>query len=121
MEARRTRVLILEDEPIVAMDVEATLSDAGFEVPAVIPRVADALAWLQDNIPDVVLLDINLQDGPCVGVVHHLVEKSVPFVVFTGSAPEEDDVDPIFKTGPWIEKPAPAGRIVAVIQELVAA
>jgi DNA-binding response OmpR family regulator len=121
MEVRQRRVLVLEDEPIVAMDIEATLSDAGFTVPAVIPSVADALKWLDDNAPDVVVLDIHLQDGVCVNVVRRLVEKAVPFVVFTGSNPDQGDVDPVFRAGLWIEKPAPAERIVAVIQELVAA
>jgi DNA-binding response OmpR family regulator len=121
MEVRQRRVLILEDEPIVAMDIEETLSDAGFTVPAVIPSVVDALKWLDAHVPDVVVLDIHLQDGACVDVVRRLVEKAVPFVVFTGSKPDEGNVDPLFKAGLWIEKPAPAMHIVAAVQDLVAA
>jgi DNA-binding response OmpR family regulator len=120
-EVRQRRVLVLEDEPIVAMDIEATLSDAGFTVPPVIPSIADALKWLDANVPDVVILDIHLQDGSCADVVRRLVEKEVPFVVFTGSGPDEENVDPVFKTGLWIEKPAPAEQIVAVVRDLVAA
>ena len=61
---RITRILIVEDEPLVAFDTEYFLSESGFEVVATLDRVADATAILsgEDEI-HLVLVDVELADG----------------------------------------------------------
>ena len=60
-----TRVLVLEDEPIIALDIEGILCDAGLEVAATLSTCAAAMEWLKANTVDVALLDIDLPDGSC--------------------------------------------------------
>ncbi len=57
------RVLIVEDEPLVAFDNEHALGEAGFVVVATVDRVADALVALDRHKPDLVLADVQLSGG----------------------------------------------------------
>ena len=57
------RILIVEDEIIVAMDLEATLEDFGFESVGIAADTSSALRLAANN-PDIALVDVNLRDGP---------------------------------------------------------
>jgi DNA-binding response OmpR family regulator len=57
------RLLIVEDEPLIAFDNEHFLRDKGFEVVATVDTVADALASIAAQPIDLVLADVNLSDG----------------------------------------------------------
>ncbi len=109
------RVLILEDEAIIAMDVAGLLSDAGFNVMATLATCANAMDWLVANRADVALLDIDLLDGSCEMVAQRLNDLAIPFVVFAGSSRKDETVDSVFLTGGWLEKPSPADRITAAV------
>ncbi|MFX7922726.1 response regulator, partial [Acinetobacter baumannii] len=55
------RILIVEDEPLVAFDNERFLDEEGFEVVATIDRVEDAVTLIETGTPiDLVLADVNL-------------------------------------------------------------
>lgn len=109
------RVLVLEDEAIIALDVEGILTDAGFEVSATLATCADALEWLNHDVADVALLDMHLLDGTCEPVARRLADMAIPFIVFSGGSATDETIDPIFAQGHWLEKPAPSNRIVEVI------
>lgn len=55
-----TKVLIVEDEHLVAMDIEATLHDAGFAVVGVAASAEQAIALARSDRPDLVIMDIRL-------------------------------------------------------------
>ncbi|MFA6108250.1 MAG: response regulator [Candidatus Latescibacterota bacterium] len=57
------RILVVEDESIVALDIQSRLGRMGFEVPAVAATGAEALAAAESLRPDLVLMDILLQEG----------------------------------------------------------
>lgn len=57
------RVLVCEDDWLIAMTIEDVLSDAGVDVVGVAPDAETALALLEDEQPDFVLMDIRLQGG----------------------------------------------------------
>ncbi|KRE00641.1 hypothetical protein ASE63_26310 [Bosea sp. Root381] len=114
-----TRILVLEDEAIIALDLEGILSDAGFEIAANIPTCAAALEWLEANNADGAILDLTLLDGPCDEVARRLVAANIPFLVFSGSSPESGVVDPALLMGSWLGKPAPSRRIVAAVLALM--
>ncbi len=57
------RILVVEDETLVARDLEATLTRMGFEVTALCRSGAEALAALRREQPDVILMDIHLPSG----------------------------------------------------------
>ncbi len=68
------RVLVLEDEAIIALDIEGILTDAGLDVAATLSSCAGAVEWLTANRPDVAILDIDLQDGSCEHVAQRLLD-----------------------------------------------
>lgn len=111
--------LLLEDEPLIAMDIEMTLRDAGFDV-SVVGSCEEALEWLEVCRPDVVIVDIVLRDGPGHKVVDQLITDGIPFVVHSGDLPAVHEGTP-FAAGSWINKPAIAADLVAAVRQLVAA
>lgn len=113
-QTKHPSVLILEDEAIVALDLEVTLADAGFNVAHVATTCSGALEWLERLLPDLGVLDITLSDGDCVEVAQILVERSIPFLVFSVRAMHEA-CDPIFLKGTWVEKPCATTHVVAAL------
>jgi len=82
------KILIVEDEPIIATDIEMTLEDLGYDVVGVEDNAAEALVVIRDLQPDLVLLDINLE-GDVDGVM--LAQDinanfQIPFVYLTSNA-----------------------------------
>lgn len=84
------RLLVVEDEPLVAFDTEHFLSDADYEIVATVDRVADAVQILSDGAAiDLVLVDVSLADGSGVDVARAARAKGVPVLFVTGSCPPE--------------------------------
>ena len=78
------RVLVVEDETLVAMLVEDTLADAGVVVLGPVATVAEALAMLEQDRPDLAVLDLNLAGETSEPVADALMRLEVPFVVASG-------------------------------------
>ena len=71
------RVLIIEDEMLVAMSIEDTLSDAGFSVAGITAKVSDALVLLErSNGIDAAVMDLNLA-GEATGPVADRLKELV--------------------------------------------
>ncbi|MGK6321224.1 response regulator [Sphingomonas sp. DT-204] len=85
----RARVLIIEDEPIIAMDIEAIVRDLGHEVTGVAVTRDEAVALAMEDRPGLVLADIQLADDSSGidAVKDILAEFSVP-VIFITAFPE---------------------------------
>jgi DNA-binding response OmpR family regulator len=86
--AKPLRVLVVEDEALVAMLVEDELLDAGATVLGVAASVAEALrmmdAAMADSGLDVCLLDMNLAGESAIPVADALAEREVSFLFITG-------------------------------------
>ncbi len=78
------KVLVVEDETLVAMLVEDTLADAGATVIGPVATVAEALAILRDQRPGVAVLDLNLAGETSEPVADALKQMGIPFVVASG-------------------------------------
>jgi len=74
------RILVVEDEYIIALDLEGMLRDLGCEVLGPVASVAHALALLGREQPDAATLDLNLLDGLAAPVAELLAGMGVPFV-----------------------------------------
>jgi DNA-binding response OmpR family regulator len=108
-------ILILEDEPLIAMDHDVHAEAAGFRVVTILSSCADAHDWLRSNTPTVALLDVRLRDGPCSDVATLLRNEGVPFVVCSGSSKE--NADPAFRHGLWISKPCIPDELIAALTQ----
>jgi DNA-binding response OmpR family regulator len=109
-----SHALLLEDEPLIAMDLEMMLRAEGFDVTTVMSCV-EANAWLDRHCPDVVIVDIELRDGACTEVVARLVDANIPFVVHTGAHPSFRVALP-FARGAWVGKPAAPGDLIEALR-----
>jgi PAS domain S-box-containing protein len=97
------RVLLVEDEALVAMMIQETLSDFGFHVLGPVSTASEALAAARESLIDAAVLDINLGDGLVYTVAEILAERGVPFVFVTGY--DAESVDSRFAGIPILQKP----------------
>ena len=77
------RVLVVEDEFVIALDLQLALYRLGCEVLGPVASVAEALVLLRHERPDAAVLDINLRDGLVTPVAEQLIVMGVPFVLVT--------------------------------------
>lgn len=85
---RIARILIVEDEPLVAFDNETSLTADGYTVVATVDNLTDAAAILDAQPVDLVLTDIALSgDGDGLDVARHAAGAGVPVLFVTGSCP----------------------------------
>lgn len=84
------RILVVEDEPLVAFDNEHLLGEEGYEVVATVDNVSDAERVIADEQLDLVLTDIALTgERTGVDVARAAAAKGVPVLFVTGNCPEE--------------------------------
>ena len=88
------RIAIIEDEALVALEMEDHLTDAGHEVVGIADTLQDAIDLIKETRPDLALVDIQLAEG-CSGldVARELNAHGVPCVFATGNCPGEDRDD----------------------------
>ena len=82
------RVLIVEDEVLIAEDIAAVLEDYDYQVSGIAHKVSEAFYQLENNPPDIVLLDVNLndeKDGVDIGA-HILEQYDLPIIYLTAYA-----------------------------------
>ena len=113
----QTRCMIVEDQALIGMSLEAFLEDAGFEVAGVFMSNAQALQWLEDDLPDVAVLDVMINDGTSVAVARLLKKLGVPFAVYSG-LPSRSERPIELQNVPWLEKPVSRETLVDVIGQL---
>src|SRR3954467_6754360 len=77
-------VLLLEDEALIALNLQDELQDAGYRIAGPFTTCAAALAWLQTATPDTAILDAALKDGPCREIALELSRREVPFLIYSG-------------------------------------
>jgi DNA-binding response OmpR family regulator len=96
------RVLIVEDDPLIAMDLETIAAETG-AVPTVCSSVREALERLEAAEFALALLDIDVTDGQTFGVARRLKERQVP-VCFV-SAVRSADIPADIADTPLVAKP----------------
>ncbi|MHA3977183.1 HWE histidine kinase domain-containing protein [Halovulum sp. GXIMD14794] len=111
------RVLVVEDDPIIGMDLADSLDELGFHVQSVERTVASAVAAIEADAPDVAVIDIHLGKELSAPVAEALTAQGVPYVVMTGyDSPET--IDPAYENRPRITKPFSSPELKARLSEL---
>ncbi|WP_420140581.1 response regulator [Sphingomonas sp.] len=77
-------VLVVEDEPLIAMMIEDLIDMLGHRLSGTADAVAGALPLVEQGGFDIAILDVNLRDGPSWPVADALREKGLPFLLATG-------------------------------------
>ena len=109
--------MIVEDQALIGMSLEAFLEDAGFSVAGPFLSCADALRWLEHNTPEVALLDVSLRDGTSLPIAHLLNVRNTPFSVYSG-LPFTSNLPDDLQGVPWLEKPVPREELTRTIASL---
>ncbi|RYE02508.1 MAG: response regulator [Sphingomonadales bacterium] len=87
---RIERLLIVEDEPLVAFDNEHFLNHEGFDIVGTVDSVADALALIGEAEEiDLLLVDVALSDGSGIDVARAARERGIAVMFVTGNCPGE--------------------------------
>lgn len=98
------RILVVEDEYLLAADVARLLEQSGAEVIGPFPTVDQALSDLANGpLPDFALLDVNLRGVLVFPVAELLLSAGVPFLFVTGY--DSGALPEIFADQPRLEKP----------------
>jgi CheY-like chemotaxis protein len=106
---RRLRILVVEDEGLVAMLLEDMLDDLGCEVAFSAATVADALRWLgEGGQADAALLDVNMGGETVWPVADALRACSMPFAFTSGYGQLSE---PRFRDAPILSKPINGERL----------
>jgi len=111
------RMLVLEDEALILLDLEQTLAEAGVGTVLVASTNEDALAIVDGAGLDAAVLDLNLgRGGWGYGVARRLQQKGVPLVFSSGTA----DVTEGFESVPLVVKPFLSEQMVTTLREACA-
>ena len=111
------KVLVAEDEAVIALDLEVTLRQFGCVVLPATPTVAEALALLAAERPDVALVDPELADGSAAPLAIALIAAGIPFAVMTGHDADQLG-DPALCAAPYLGKPYGSQDLCAMLARL---
>ena len=108
------RVLVVEDDPILATAIQAALEDAGASKVVVCPSIASTMDALEQGAPDAIVLDVHLadrDDGWAVAELVDLLGPKRPRIGFSTGTPE--DIPPeVAEMGPIFAKPYDPAQLV---------
>jgi DNA-binding response OmpR family regulator len=112
-------VLLVEDEPLIGIDMMMALEDAGACVSGPVRSVKSGMAQIEDRSPsalwDVAILDYNLLDGNADTLIAKLSELLVPIVMHTGN-PSSIKAETLKCVGEVIVKPSRTSELLHAVQ-----
>lgn len=113
---RMLRVMIVEDEFIIADEIAGIVSDNGHEVMGPYASVESAMVALsKESVPDLAILDANLRGKSSAPLAEKLRELGVPLCVCTGYRSE--DLRSMFGDVSILQKPVNARALTSLIQQ----
>ena len=114
---RQARILIVEDEPMLAFVLEDFLRDAGFEIAGVAGRLETALAMIEEGLFDAAILDANLagvSSGPAASAMR---ARGAPFIVVSGYLPEQQQS--AFSGALHLQKPCQPDDLISALRSIL--
>ena len=109
------RILIVEDEFLLAMELEMMVQQRGSMVLGRVSSVGQAIAALEGEQPDIALLDVNLKGERATPVAAALQERGVPFVLITGYSGRQL-YEPELRNAPRIDKPVSCSSLRRAVE-----
>ncbi|MFO1116476.1 MAG: PAS domain-containing protein [Beijerinckiaceae bacterium] len=109
------RILLVEDEPLVALELTQSLRDAGFAVAGPARSVAQALELIEQGGCDAGVLDINLGEETSEPIARELMRRGAPFVTLSGYAAEHRPA--VFEGVKAFSKPVRTEDLIAEMRQ----
>ncbi|MGH6865907.1 MAG: response regulator [Methyloceanibacter sp.] len=107
------RILVVEDEFLIALDIATALEQAGLTVIGPASTVRDALAAVEREEVHGALLDAQLAGEPSAKIADELVARAIPFAFVSGHG--KDHLPPAHRNAPLIKKPFNDSDLIAAI------
>ena len=118
--SERPKVLVVEDEFIIALDLSETVQDLGYQLEGPFEGNEEAIEAIEDDgLPDAAILDVFTADGEIYPLADRLVEAGVPIVFHSGHV-TPDEVKARYPDAQACAKPCPPDRLIDALQEAVA-
>jgi DNA-binding response OmpR family regulator len=111
------KVLVVEDDFIIAMGIEDTLRTAGAEIVGPAGSLSSALRLVSTPHLTCALLDVRLGMESALPVARRLVERRVPFALYTGQLAGELEAD--WPKVPLLSKPTSPRGLLAAVRQLL--
>ncbi len=108
------RILVVEDEPMIALDMEQTLSQLGHVDTA--ETIAEAVGAITEAKVDLVVMDFQLRDGIAYPLAVELSNRKIPFVICSGS-PGLEEFGQVFRDAPLVPKPYTTDCLLAAVRK----
>jgi CheY-like chemotaxis protein len=112
------RILVVEDEPIVALSLQDTLEDLGFVVVGPAFRVASALVLARGEAIDAAILDVNMAGEDSYGIAEALRARGIPYLFATGYG--RQGLEAGHEHVPVLQKPYREAQVSAGLAALLA-
>lgn len=117
---RGQRVLIVDDESVIALELEMVIGDAGGVVVGPVGDLEDAVALAKTETISAAVLDVRLGGRTIEPVAEVLAERGVPFVFYSGQV-QSDLTLARWPSAAFVQKPAPSCKLIDAVAGLIAA
>ena len=112
-------ILLMEDNPVLGLEVAFALEDEGAAVKGPMARLESGLETLAEAMPDAAVLDVELADGEVFPLAERLRERGVPFVFYTARG-SEGHMKARAGDAPVISKSHGSAMVVKALRERMA-
>ena len=109
-------ILVVEDDPLLALDLKATLEQAGVVVLGPAGRLNDAMLLAEKSLPVAAVLDVALEVGTSLPLAKWLTERDVPFLFQTS---DPTLIDAAYSAAPVLRKPFRPEQLIAALAALL--
>lgn len=114
----KIRVLVVDDEPLVAFDVADQCEHAGYQVIGPALTLKQGLALAESKAPALALLDINLHDEMVWPLARALKDRAVP-IVFVSANCKHPEIADEFPDAACLDKPVDGALLMEVLKPLI--
>ena len=114
---QHARILIIEDDPTMAHDIQDLLVEAGFEIAGMAGKLEKALALIEGGACDAAIVDANLAGVSASPAASALAARGLPFIVLSGYSREQ--LRDAFPGALFIQKPCPPAQLIQALNTIV--
>ena len=112
------RILVVEDDAVQALDLAASLAEAGASIIGPVASLSEASTLAAEAACDAAILDLRLQDRNATALARQLLQREIPFIIYTGYP------DSAFFTSCWpghemVTKPAEMKYLIRRVAALL--
>lgn len=116
MDTDQPKVLVVEDEFIIALDLSETVRDLGYKVEGPYANRDHAFIAIDQEMPDVAILDVMTGDGEVFPLADALTEAGVPIIFHSGHC-EPKEISARYPNAQACAKPCPPSKLIGMIRE----